>query len=232
MHSRERPMDFTFLVLVGLFLAALVSCNLIANKFVTVDLGFKVFVVSAGILPYPVTFLATDIVSEIYGKRRSNQVVAAGFVASAFVLFVLWLGNVFPAIPGSPVDDATYRAVFQNAWRVMAASMIAYLAAQFVDVWLFHFWKDLTNGRHLWLRNNGSTILSQLLDTTLVVVVLFAGVRSSDEILALIADGWMFKVIFALADTPFFYAAVALFGRPARTAVITSGSASAPPPRS
>ena len=198
----------------------------------TVALGFRVFVVSAGILPYPVTFLATDILSELYGKRRSNQVVAAGFVASAFVLLVLWLGNAFPAIPGSPVDDATYRTVFQNAWRVMAASMVAYLAAQFVDVWLFHFWKDLTRGRPLWLRNNGSTIVSQLLDTTLVVVVLFAGVRSSDEILALIADGWMFKVIFALADTPFFYAAVSLFGRTARTAVITSGSASAPPPRS
>ncbi|MFO1053567.1 MAG: queuosine precursor transporter [Planctomycetota bacterium] len=209
----ERDLDFPFLVLTGLFLAALVSCNLIANKFVSIDLGFKTFTVSAGILPYPVTFLATDILSEMYGKRRANQVVGAGFFASVFVLLVLWLGNQFPAIPGSPVSDETYRAAFQNAWRVMAASMVAYLVAQHVDVWLYHFWKDLTRGRHLWLRNNGSTILSQLLDTVLVVSVLFAGQKTASEIGGLIADGWFFKVICALCDTPFIYLAVALFRR-------------------
>ncbi len=200
-------------MLTGLFLAALVSCNLIANKFVSIDLGFKTFTVSAGILPYPVTFLATDILSEMYGKRRANQVVGAGFFASVFVLLVLWLGNQFPAIPGLPVSDETYRAAFQNAWRVMAASMVAYLVAQHVDVWLYHFWKDLTRGRHLWLRNNGSTILSQLLDTVLVVSVLFAGQKTASEIGGLIADGWFFKVICALCDTPFIYLAVALFRR-------------------
>jgi uncharacterized integral membrane protein (TIGR00697 family) len=217
---RSRPVDelpFPFLTLSALFVAALVACNLVANKFVTVDLGFKEFTVSAGILPYPVTFLVTDILSEVYGRRRANQVVATGFVASVFVLAVLWLGDQFPAIPSSPVDDASYRLVFQNAWRVIAASMTAYIAAQFVDVQLFHFWKGLTRGRHLWLRNNASTITSQLLDTTLVVLVLFVGVLPGETIVDLIVDGWLFKSLCALVDTPLIYAAVWWFRRYAPT---------------
>lgn len=211
--QRDRDPDFPFVVLTALFVAALVSCNLIANKFVTVDLGFKVFTVSAGILPYPITFLVTDILSEIYGRRRANQVVLAGFAASMFVLLVLALGGSFAAIAGSPVDDVTYDRVFQNAWRVIAASMLAYLFAQFVDVWLYHFWKRLTRGRHLWLRNNASTIFSQLLDTTLVVGVLFVGVLDGATIGSYILDGWLFKALCALLDTPLMYAAVAWFGR-------------------
>ncbi len=214
----EAAVPFPFLVLSGLFVAALVSCNLIANKFVEVDVGFHVFKVSAGILPYPVTFLVTDLLSEIYGKRRANQVVLTGFVASLFVLGVLWLGDQFPALEGSPVDGETYRQVFQNAWRVILASMTAYLVAQLVDVQLFHFWKNLTRGKHLWLRNNASTITSQLVDTTLVVLVLFYGERSGDEILALIVDGWIFKTLCALLDTPFAYAAVWWFRADARVA--------------
>ena len=93
------------------------------------------------------------------------------------------------------------------------ASMIAYLSAQLVDVRLFHFWKKLTKGKHLWLRNNGSTILSQLLDTTLVVGVLFFGVKSTNQMVDLIIDGWMFKALCALLDTPIFYAFVKIIQR-------------------
>ena len=84
--------------------------------------------------------------------------VFSGFIASLFVLLFLWLGGQFNSIPTSIVDDVTYNAVFQNAWRLIAGSMIAYLFAQFIDVRIFHFWKKLTNGKHLWLRNNGSTM--------------------------------------------------------------------------
>ena len=75
-----------YLVLAGIFIASLVTCNLIANKFVTVDFGFKVFIVSAGILPYPLTFLVTDLISELYGQKKANLVVFSGFIASLFVL--------------------------------------------------------------------------------------------------------------------------------------------------
>jgi len=206
--SDERPVDLGFLLLASVFLASLVVCNLIANKFLTVDLGFKVFVLSAGALPYPVTFLATDLLSEIYGRRRATMVVWSGFVASLFTLGALWLGARFESIPDSPVSSETYNAAFGTAPRVIAASMTAYLVAQFVDVKLFHFWRGLTDGRHLWLRNNASTFLSQLLDSLLVVFVLFSGIKPTDEMIWIVLDLWLFKTLVALVDTPLFYCGV------------------------
>ena len=202
--------DQLYIFLCAIFISSLVTCNLIANKFVTVDLGFKVFVVSAGILPYPLTFLVTDLISELYGQRKANIVVFSGFVASMFVLLFLWLGGQFNAIPDSIVNDDTYNKVFQNAWRIIAASMIAYLFAQFIDVRIFHFWKRLTNGKHLWLRNNGSTIASQLVDTTLVVLILFVGVWEPSNIISAIIDGWLFKMLMAAIDTPIIYGIIHL----------------------
>ena len=199
-----------YIFLSAIFIASLVTCNLIANKFVTVDLGFKVFIVSAGILPYPLTFLVTDLISELYGQKKANLVVFAGFVASMFVLLFLWLGGQFNAIPSSIVNDDIYNSVFQNAWRIIAASMIAYLFAQFIDVRIFHFWKKLTNGKHLWLRNNGSTIASQLVDTTLFIMILFVGVWESDQIISAIIDGWLFKMLMAAIDTPIIYGIIHL----------------------
>ena len=202
--------DQLYIFLCAIFISSLVTCNLIANKFVTVDLGFKVFIVSAGILPYPLTFLVTDLISELYGQKKANIVVFSGFVASMFVLLFLWLGGQFNAIPDSIVNDDTYNKVFQNAWRIIAASMIAYLFAQFIDVKIFHFWKRLTNGKHLWLRNNGSTIASQLVDTTLVVMILFVGVWEPSNIISAIIDGWLFKMLMAAIDTPIIYGIIHL----------------------
>jgi len=203
--ERQQSAEQMYLLLAGLFIAALIVCNLIANKFITIDLGFKTFIISAGVLPYPITFLITDILSEIYGRRKTNRVVIVGFAASIFVLGILWLGNQFHAIEGSPVNDEQYHTVFSNAWRVIGASMAGYLLAQLLDVRIFHFWKNLTKGNHLWLRNNGSTIVSQLVDTVLVVCVLFIGVKPYSEIQAMIIDGWFFKALCAAADTPIFY---------------------------
>ena len=202
--------DQLFIILSGIFVASLVTCNLIANKFVTVDLGFKVFIVSAGILPYPLTFLVTDLISELYGQKKANLVVFSGLIASLFVLIFLWLGGMFNAIPDSVVDDVTYNSVFRNAWRLIAASMVAYLVAQFIDVRIFHFWKRLTNGKHLWLRNNASTIASQLVDTTLVICILFIGVWSTNQIFSAIIDGWLFKMLMAFIDTPIIYGIIHL----------------------
>lgn len=204
-HVAERM----YYILGALFIAALITCNLIANKFISLDLGFKTFVISAGVLPYPITFLITDILSELYGQKRTTHVVLAGLVASLFVLLILWLGAQFPAIDGSPVDDVMFDTVFRNAWRVIAASMFAYLFAQLIDVRLFHFWKKVTGGKKLWVRNNFSTMLSQGVDTTLVVVVLFLGVESWSTMSGYILDGWLFKVICAALDTVVFYGIMA-----------------------
>ena len=200
-------------MLAALFIASLVTCNLIANKFVLVDFGFATFKVSAGVLPYPITFLITDLLSEIYGRKKTNAVVASGFVAILLVMFILYLGHAFPAISHSPVSDDAYSVVFQNSWRVLSASMLAYLVAQFLDVRLFHYWKGLTKGKHLWFRNNFSTIFSQLVDTILVTTVLFIGVEDFSFIASLVKDGWLFKVLFALADTVLIYPLVYLIRR-------------------
>lgn len=195
-----------YLFLAALFIAALVTCNIIANKFIQIDLYFLgVYTISVGVLPYPITFLITDILSEVYGRKRTNEVVIAGFGVSVFVLFLLWLGHSFPAIENSPVQDESYNIVFQNSWRVIMASMVAYLSAQFLDVRLFHFWKRKTQGKKLWLRNNFSTITSQFLDTFLVVSIIFVGSISYQTIGQYIFDGWLFKVICAVFDTIFIY---------------------------
>ena len=198
-------------ILSALFISALVVCNLIASKFITLDLGVTTFEISAGVLPYPITFLITDLLSEFYGKRITQRVVLSGFVALIFTMGVLYMGGAFPALDNSPVSDAAYTQVFGNSPRVIMASMVAYLLAQLVDVRLYHFWKRLTNGRMLWLRNNFSTVLSQLVDTTLVVGILFIGDASWTFIGGLIIHGWLFKVIAAALDTPLMYAGVAVF---------------------
>ena len=208
-HVAERM----YYILGALFIAALITCNLIANKFISLDLGFKTFVISAGVLPYPITFLITDILSELYGQKRTTHVVLAGLVASLFVLLILWLGAQFPAIDGLLLNDAMFDTVFRNAWRVIAASMFAYLFAQLIDVRLFHFWKKVTGGKKLWVRNNFSTILSQGVDTTLVVIVLFIGVESWSTMSGYILDGWLFKVICAALDTVVFYGIMAWASR-------------------
>ena len=109
--------------------------------------------------------------------------------------------------------ETVYDAAFRNSWRVIGASMAAYLVAQIIDIRIFHFWRDLTGGRHLWLRNNASTVFSQFVDSALVVLVLFAGVKDVDWMLATTLDLWLFKALCALVDTPLFYAGVAWFRR-------------------
>jgi uncharacterized integral membrane protein (TIGR00697 family) len=200
-----------YIVLAGLFIASLVVCNLIANKFISLDLGFYTFVLSAGVLPYPITFLITDFLSEFYGRKRTNYVILSGFIALIFVLFVIWLGSQFNSIENSPISDSSYDLLFGNSQRVIFASMAAYLFAQLIDVRIFHFWKKVTSGRHLWLRNNFSTIISQLVDTTLVVGIIFIDTESFGTIGKMILDGWLFKILCAVFDTPIMYIGSWLF---------------------
>ena len=169
--------------------------------------------VAVGVLPYPITFLCTDFISEFWGKRRANAVVWMGLALNVWVAFVLWLGGVLPGLPGGEAFFEIRRLTFAN----VTASMLAYLTAQLVDVYLFHFWKRLTRGRHLWLRNNGSTLVSQLVDTVAVVlgVHFFAGALPVDpsrplapQLLTFVAAGYTFKLVVALLDTLPFYLGV------------------------
>ncbi|MCB0279214.1 MAG: queuosine precursor transporter [Calditrichaeota bacterium] len=205
-----------FLMLSAIFLCSLVMANIIGvTKFFTI-FGLNIPV---GIIPYPITFLATDLVCELYGKSRANYLVLTGFFMNIFLLIIMtagyyapvdqtWLNSVLQS--NNPGAAATFDNVYGLMIRGTAASMIAYLTAQLIDVRLFHFWKDLTKGKHLWLRNNGSTMISQLVDTSAVTLIIFVGVLPFSTILEYIFFGYIFKFFFALFDTPFFYLFVKL----------------------
>jgi hypothetical protein len=202
-----------YLILTAIFLASLVASNLIFQKFFTWSpFGLYTFELSVGILPYPITFIVTDLVSEIYGRRRANQMVFTGFIASVFTLLIVMVADAAPATIWSPVSDNTFSQVFGFTFVAVGASMAAYLIAQLVDVQLFHFWKKLTKGKHLWIRNNASTFTSQLVDTLVILLILCAlGVIPWDKFTALLINGFLFKVLVAAADTPLVYLIVAVF---------------------
>ncbi len=206
-QNARRDAERLYLVLAGVFVASLVACNLIFQKFFTWDFfGIYTFEISVGILPYPITFLVTDIISEIYGRKKADQVVITGLIASVFVLAVVLLADAVTATSWSPVDGGTFHKVFGLTGMAVFASMAAYLTAQFIDIRIFHFWKKLTAGKHLWLRNNFSTISSQLLDTSVVLLLLCgSGVIGWDKFFVLFINGVLFKVMIALLDTPILY---------------------------
>ncbi len=164
------------------------------------------FTQSVGILPYPITFIVTDIVSEIYGKKRATQLVWSGLIANIFMLLVITIGDSTVAIEASKVSDQMFNTVFGLAIAAVSSSMIAYTIAQFIDVRLFHFWKRLTKGRHLWLRNNASTIGSQCLDTfTVLAVLCYFGAIPWNMFWTFFLNGFLFKIFFAAFDTPIIY---------------------------
>ena len=198
-------------------------CNLIFQKFFEIDIwlpfvGSYTFRQSVGLLAYPVTFLVTDLISEIYGHKKANQVIAAGLIASIFMVLMVSIvnampsadfgtGNIFAANPAKDdkVEDI-FQIVFGLSGAAVFASMMAYLFAQYIDVRVFHFWKRLTNGRHLWLRNNASTMFSQLIDTITVILLLCSfDVLQWDQFWSMVINGFLFKVFFAAFDTPIIY---------------------------
>ena len=207
-----------YLILAGLFITSLVVSNLIFQKFfywypVNFEVfGSKLFEISVGILPYPITFLITDLISEIYGKKRANDIVLVGIFVSFFSLLVVYTANAVPATSWSPVQDALFSKVFGATAIAVFASMLAYLLAQFVDIQIYHFWKSITKGKHLWLRNNFSTFSSQFVDTAAVLLLLCGfGQIEWEKFWGLLFAGFIFKAFIALIDTPFLYLGVHLF---------------------
>ena len=209
-----------YLYLAALFITSLVVSNLIFQKFfywypLEMSLfGVRLFELSVGILPYPITFLITDLISEIYGQKRANEVVIAGIFSSFFSIGILLVASAAPAIPSSPIDDTTFTQVFSLSPLAVLASMIAYLSAQFVDIRIYHFWKKLTQGKHLWLRNNFSTFASQIIDSATVILLLcLFGVLPWSLFWGLTLSSIVFKILVAAIDTPFLYLFVGMFRR-------------------
>lgn len=202
----------------ALFITSLVVSNLIFQKFFywypfnITFFGTRLFEISVGILPYPITFLITDLISEIYGKKRANDVVITGVFASIFSLLIMYAASHVPATSWSFVNDALFDKVFGNSIVAVIASMLTYLFAQFVDIQIYHFWKRITKGKHLWLRNNFSTWFSQFVDTfTIVFLLCCFEVIAWSNFKGLLISGFLFKMIVAICDTPFLYLGVSYF---------------------
>ncbi len=233
MKRRER----VFLIMAGIFLGSLTMLNILGtSKFI--DFSFPVgdlqipFIFAIGVLPYPITFLCTDLISELYGHKRANLVVWVGLFLNLWVFFIMWVGGVMDQpvdlnehglIPVSAEEVGRVEVPQQYAFyyirsltRVSVfASMIAYLLAQFTDVKVFHFFKDLTKGKHLWLRNNASTMVSQMVDSLAVIFITYAWASYAlpldynqpifGQLLTLVFSSYVFKLVVALLDTIPFY---------------------------
>jgi len=224
-ERRER----VYLVLAGFFLCAMTLLNVIGiTRFV--QLGPMLLAV--GVLPYPLTFLCTDLISELYGRSRANFLVSLGLGLNVFILAIMWLAQALPSVPTAaqpswqvielaesvttPSGDRLagsielFQLLYYCTSGAVFASMLAYVAAQYCDVQLFHFWKRVTRGRHLWIRNNLSTLVSQAVDSLMVISVTFgaaylAGDVAFATLLVLMGSNYAFKLAVALADTLPFY---------------------------
>ncbi len=259
LHERR---ERVFLILAGLFLGTLAMLNILGiSRFLVLAsygpmteggdalwrwgepnfLSNVNFAIAVGVLPYPLTFLCTDLISEFYGRRRANFVVGVGVLLNLWVVFILWAGTALPGfaeidpqtgMPPQPQWDPDKQAFEETGWTLfqvrnlafgaVAASMIGYMAAQFCDVYVFHFWKRLTRGRYLWIRNNGSTLISQFVDTFAVITIthFYAHALPVDEseptwpqLWLYIGTGYAFKAAAALFDTAPIYLLVSLLKR-------------------
>lgn len=221
---RERR-ERVFLVLAAVFLGAMTLLNVVG---ITRFIQLGPLALAVGVLPYPLTFLCTDLVSELYGRGRANFLVTVGLGLNFLILAVLTLGNLAPSVPpetmppwqiiqlAEPValpngdivggQIGLFELIYATTSGAVFASMLAYITAQYCDVQLYHFWKRLTRGKHLWLRNNFSTLLSQMVDSIMVITVTFGAVYWRGEmafntLLVLVGSNYAFKALSALADT-------------------------------
>ena len=162
------------------------------------------------ILVFPLTLLITDIVGEVLGKHRANNIVYTGLIMQIFVLAVIIISLAAP--PNTTWNNqAAYESIFGVSVRIILASFAAFLLSQIHDVWSFHFWKRKTKAKYLWFRNNASTIMSQLIDTTVFMFLAFYMATpkfTADFVISLIIPYWLLKVLFAVIETPLCYLGV------------------------
>lgn len=186
------------MLLNGIFVATLIVANIVSAKVVS----FWGLVIPAAIVAYPLTFLMTDVIGEIWGKDEANRTVKLGLVCQLLSLILIGLAIVLPVAPFAD-NQAEFQSIMGQSFRVVAASLVAYMIAQFNDVHIFHKLKEKTNGKHKWLRNNVSTMTSQLIDTAIFITIAFIG--TVPNIWVMIASQYLIKLIYAVLDTPFFY---------------------------
>jgi uncharacterized integral membrane protein (TIGR00697 family) len=208
-----------FVVLTALFTTCLVVGDIIGGKLIETDLFGVNFITTVGMVPFPVTFLLTDVLNEFYGKRAARFVTFIGFGMAVLSFTFIYVGGAIPiaSIARDPswqgVTDSAFANVFLGSQRMIAASLTAFLISQFVDIGTFHLLKRLTSSRMLWLRATGSTAVSQLIDSVVISFAAFGGLLSPDKIFDMIRSGYTLKLAIAVGLTPLIYLAHTLVER-------------------
>ena len=205
LHRRER----IYVLLTSLFVAALIAGDFIGGKF----FSFAGRTFSAGIIPFPLTFVLTDVVNEFYGKEGARRLTYAGLVAAVFVWAVTSLALALPTVQDSPISDQAFRGAFGTSARLYVASLAAYLVGQLLDISIFEMLRKATGQRLLWLRGTGSTVLSQAIDSVSVSFVFLVGARPVRFIASSAANNYVGKLLMAVLLTPLIYVGHAVLRR-------------------
>lgn len=197
-----------FVYLNALFVGLLVISNILAVKLFTIG----DYMLPGAAIVYVVTYLLTDVIGEVYGKEAARKTVIAGFVTQIVAMVFIFLAIQLPAAPIFALNTE-FEAILGGSFRVMFASLAAYLMSQNFDVFIFHKLKAKHGESKLWLRNNLSTMSSQLIDTTVFIVIAFFGTVPTSVLLGMIATQYVFKLLVAVIDTPIAYLLVRLAKR-------------------
>lgn len=206
--------DFLLLVLASFFLTNAVIAEVIGGKLIQVPpasiaaaWGITPFTLSAGILPWPVVFIVTDLVNEYFGRRGVRRLTLIGVFMLAYAYLILILTMHVPAASFSPVKDEAFQQVFGQSSLIIVGSIAAFLTSQLIDVTLFWFLRSVTGPRLLWLRATGSTVVSQLIDSIVVLGIAFylPGKISFQEFITVGGYNYLYKFLIAVASTPLLY---------------------------
>ncbi len=191
-----------YLTLSAIFVTSLLVADVIAGKFFVIG-GLEV---SVGVIPFPITFLLTDVVNEYYGRKGARLLTGIGAAMLVFAFAMIFLARALPTGEHSPVPKAAFDGVFGISYKFFAASLTAYLVGQVADINAFHLTKRITHSRLLWLRATGSTAVSQLFDTAIVNAAALAGVLAAGEIVKVAFWSYVYKMAVAVLLTPLLYA--------------------------
>ena len=188
-----------------IFTTLLLTANITAVKIIAIGSEG----IDAGIIAYPLTYLISDVLSEVYGRKTTTKIIWLGFASNLLMVVILFIVGVIPEATYWN-DQESYNKILGSVPRIVLASMIAYLISQHHDVFAFEMWKNITKKRFLWLRNNASTIVSQGIDTTIFVLIAFIGTYSMNAIWNMIWITYLIKIAMAIIDTPLIYLLVYL----------------------
>lgn len=196
-------MSWRFVTVAGLFITCLLTANTIAPK-LTVAWGV---VVSVAIVVFPISYIVGDVLTEVWGYAVARRVIWLGFACNALMALAIWIGGLIPPAPFWK-GQAAWDEIFSQTPRIVAASLAAYLVGEFANSFVLARLKVATQGRWLWMRTIGSTLVGQAFDTVVFITVAFAGTMPTGVLLSLVFGQWLLKVLYEAAATPLTYVVV------------------------